>query len=329
MSQLDLANKVPDVKRLMLAVAMVACVINSAWGAESGLMPRNDVSLTGDTLTVADVFNGVTHDGDHVLAPAPGFGQTMTLNAKDLQRVSDAFNLGWTPVTGLEQTLVHRSSHDIDRYAIQAAVAKSLSGAVNGQKFDVELSERNVDFQLPENVPATAEAQDLHYDLSSGDFRAVIVAPAGSAHPLVKQEVTGHMFPVVSIPVVKNAMRQGDVITRDDIDYIDVRSGNVATSTIVDASHLIGMSPRRGIAPLKPISMSEMAMPIEVRKGDLVVMELKSNEMILTVQGKALENGAQGDTVRVENPSSSHVVQATVTGPKSVSVTAPENFDGI
>lgn len=312
----------------MLAVAVAALVAHGACAAEN-LAPKNDVSLTGDTLTVGDVFTGATHDTDHVLAPAPGYGQTMTLNAKDLQRVSDAFNLGWAPVTGLEQTVIHRSSHDIDRYTIQAAVQKSLQNAVKGQKFDVELAERNLSFHLPEDMPATAETQDLHFDLSSGDFRATIVAPAGSTHPLIKQEVGGRFFPVVSVPVVRNAMRSGDLISKDDIDYIDVRSDNVAASTIVDASHLIGMSPRRGIAPLKPIAMSEIALPIEVKKGELVVMQLKSNEMFLTVQGKALDSGAEGETVRIQNPSSNHVVQAIVTGPKTVSVTAPDSIDGI
>ena len=320
--------KIPDIKRLMLAVAMVACVLNSAQAADSMLTPRNDVTITGDTLTVGDVFSGVTHDASYVLGPAPAFGHTMMLNAHDLQRVSDAFNLGWAPVSGLEQTIVHRSSHDIDHYAIEAAVAKGMEAAVKGQKFEVELSERNVAFHLPEDMPATAEAQDLHYDLSSGDFRAVILAPAGVPHPAVREEVKGRLFPVISVPVVKNAMRQGDTIGRDDIDFIDMRASNVSASTIVDAAKLVGMSPRKGIAPLKPIAMSDIAMPIEVKKGEFVSMEMRSGAMVLTVQGKALDSGAEGETVRIQNPSSNHIVQATVTGPKTVSVAAPASGDG-
>jgi flagella basal body P-ring formation protein FlgA len=137
------------------------------------------------------------------------------------------------------------------------------------------------------------------------------------------------MFPVISVPVLKTAMRPGDTISTNDIDYIDMRSANVASNTVVDAAKLAGMSPRKGIAPLKPIAMGDIAMPIEVKKGDLVVMELKSSSMVLTVQGKALDSGAAGETVRIQNPSSNHVVQATVTGPKAVSVTAPAGESGI
>jgi flagella basal body P-ring formation protein FlgA len=325
MFQLDVAKK-PDVKRLMMAVAMVAFVVNSAWAAD--LAPKSDVTLTADSLTVGDIFPGADHDASYVLAPAPGYGQTITLGARDLQRVSDAFNLGWAPVSGLEQTIVHRSSHDIDRFAIENAVGKELSSAVKGQRFDIELSDRNISFRIPEDQPATVEAGDMRYDLAAGTFSTVISAPAGASHPAVKQEITGRIFPLVAVPVLRSAMRQGDMIAAADIDHVDVRTCNVASSTIVEDSKLIGMSPRRGIMPLRPIAASEIAPPQIVKKGDTVVMELKSGQMILTVQGKALESGAAGDTVRVENPTSNHVVQAVVTGDKSVEVAAPAGSSG-
>jgi flagellar basal body P-ring formation protein FlgA len=315
--------KTPDMKRLMLAVAMTACVINSAFAADAHLEPRADVTITGDNVTVGDIFAGVTHDAGYVLAPAPGYGQSLTLGAGDLKRVSDTFNLGWTPVSGLEQSVIHRSSHEIDRYAVEAAVQKSLTTAVTGQKFDVELADRNLSIHLPESLPATAEAQSLRYDLGKGEFRAVLVAPAGAAHPAVKREISGRIYPVTSVPVLKNPMRQGDIISATDIDYIDVRSNNVSASTIVDANRLIGMSPRRAVAGLKPVAMSEIAMPVLVKKGDTVVIELNSGGIHLTTQGKAIDSGAEGETVHIENISSRHVIQAVVTGSKAVIVTAP------
>lgn len=322
MSDIEIA-KVPDMKRLMLAVAMTACVVNSAWAAETRLELKTDVTVAGSSVTVGDIFAGVTHDAGYVLAPAPDYGQSLTLNAHDLQRVSDAFNLGWAPVSGFEQSVIHRSSHQIDRYAVEAAVQKTLAGLANGQKFDVELSERNLSIHLPESLPATAEAQSLRYDIAKGEFRAVLVAPAGSQQPAVKREISGRIYPVTSVPVLKNPMRQGDVISANDIDYIDIRSSNVSASTIVDAGKLIGMSPRRAVAGLKPVAMSEIAMPVLVKKGDTVVMELKSGGIFLTTQGKAINSGAEGETVHVENLSSRHVVQAVVTGTKAVTVTAP------
>ena len=45
--------------------------------------------------------------------------------------------------------------------------------------------------------------------------------------------------------------------------------------------------------------------------------------MVLTMRGKALEAGAQGDTVNVLNLQSKRTIQGTVTGQSQVTVAAP------
>jgi flagellar basal body P-ring formation protein FlgA len=325
MSQLDvIKGKKPDFKRLLLAVAMTALVINSAFAG--GLAtPRAEVHVAGGSVTVGDIFDGATQHADYVLAPAPAAGAALTLNAQDLQRVSDAFQLGWHAETGREQVVVRRSGHEIDQYAIEGAVQEALVQALNGQKFEIELPP-GMAFPLPQELPATAEARNLRYDLGAGEFRAVIVAPAGSESPAVKQEISGRIHPLASIPVLKTPLRQGDVISAADIEYVEMRAAKVSPNIIVDAGKLIGMSPRRGVPAFRPIPANEIIMPVIVRKGDLVMMELNNGSIFLSTQGKALENGAAGETVRVQNASSNQVVQGVVTGPKAVTVSGPGNI---
>ena len=50
--------------------------------------------------------------------------------------------------------------------------------------------------------------------------------------------------------------------------------------------------------------------------------------MVLTVKGRALEDGAQGDVVRVMNVKSNSVVNALVIDAGSVVVTAPATASG-
>ena len=52
--------------------------------------------------------------------------------------------------------------------------------------------------------------------------------------------------------------------------------------------------------------------PIMVAKNSLVTVRLQNERMQLTVQGRALEDGAEGDVVRVMNTSSNTVVSAVV-----------------
>ena len=81
-------------RSLIPAIAMTACLAAPAFATA---IPKSDSVITHDQITLGDVFDGVTADADHYLAPAPELGKTITLGTYDLVRISDAFNLGWTP----------------------------------------------------------------------------------------------------------------------------------------------------------------------------------------------------------------------------------------
>jgi len=318
MKDLDII-KTLDFKKLLMAVAMTAFIVNTAQAAE----PRVSVSLTSNVVTVGDVFEGVTHDADHVLAPAPAYGTTMTLTAYDLKRISDAFNLGWFPQTNTEEVVLRRDAHEVDHYAIEAALQKSLAEQMNGQKFELQLNDPALAFHLPETSATDLDVSNMKVDLTKGEFHALVTAPKGASRPLVKQDVAGKVFAVVDVPVVRNMLHNGDVIGMADIDYTTIRTADLASNVITDAKKLVGMSPRRSISPSKPITVVDVMLPVIIKKGDLVTMVLKSPTMTLTTQGKALENAADGDSLRVINISSNQALDAVVTGPKTVSVNAP------
>lgn len=310
-------SRVIDIRRLLMAAAMVACIVNAAHA--EGITPRHESVITADSVTVGDVFSGVTHDAGYVLAPAPAPGKTLTLSAHDLQRVSDAFNFGWYPETGHEQVVIRRSAHEVDRYMIEAALQKKLQAQLKGQKFDIQLDDRSLVLVVPETAPADVSVGGLSYDLAHGTFRAQLSAAAGT----VRRDVTGRIFPLTAVPVLKTARMPGDTITASDIDYVDTRASDIAASTVTDPAKLIGMTPRRTIAPLKPISASDVVLPPLVKKGDLVSLELKNGAIFVTSQGRALEDGVEGDTVRVSNTSSNQIVQGVVTALKTVTIAPP------
>ena len=56
------------------------------------------------------------------------------------------------------------------------------------------------------------------------------------------------------------------------------------------------------------------------KKGDLVIMVLKKGALNLTTKGKALDNGAKGDMVRILNTNSRQTIEAQVTGPQKVTI---------
>lgn len=303
--------------KLLLTGAMTLALSAQAFAAAA---PKAQSVITHDQIVLGDVFSGVTGDADHYLAPAPAIGKTTTLNAYDLSRISDAFNLGWTGDSNTH-VVIRRASDEIDRYDIQAALESKLKDEMSGQKFDMDLDDRTVGFHVADATDHSVNVDHLSVDALHNSFKAVISAAAA---PGLRKEVSGRYFPISRIPVLKAPLHTGDVISVNDIDYIEMRASDVTSAMMTQADDLIGQTPRRGIAAMKPITGSDVQMPLIVKKGDLVTMVLKAGALSLTTRGKALENGASGDAIHVMNSSSKQVVDAVVTGAQTVSIQPPQ-----
>lgn len=310
---------------LVLMLAFAAPALATSPVTVMSAQPKAKSAVAGNVVTVGDVFSGVRDKGfaDYVLAPAPQNGKLLTLNAFDLKRISEAFNLGWRPDTGREQVVIRRATQEIGPVEIEAALRTRAAADMPGAKFDLQIDSRTANLQIPQNVETTLVVDGLRTDLARGTFNAFLSAVNSAGDPVVKTEVTGRMQVLLSVPVLKTALQQGDVITADDISWMDLRAADVSANTVVDAQKLVGQTPRRGIAALKPLSVGDIQSPVIVKKGDLVMLTLQSGLIHLTLQGKALESGAAGEMVRVINTASNQTVEGVITGAQAVTVSPP------
>jgi len=69
-----------------------------------------------------------------------------------------------------------------------------------------------------------------------------------------------------------------------------------------------------------PVKRANIRKPVLVPKGAIVTMVLKTDRMILTAQGRALQGGSEGDVIRILNAKTHKVVDGTVINPGTVSV---------
>jgi len=159
----------------------------------------------------------------------------------------------------------------------------------------------------------------LDYDAADGRFSATLaVTPAGGGAQ--HYSIAGRAHSVVEVPVLRDRLRPDTVIRADDIVWRKVRSDRLRREVVTDAADLVGMSPRRTIVPGRALAPGEVGPPIMVRKGETVTMRLKSPQMELTAIGRALDSGADGDVIAVQNTDSRIVVEAVVAGTSLVVV---------
>lgn len=302
------------------AVAGFALMLLSGTALAGNALPKSEVALEGNQVTLGDVFSGLSENADHVLAPAPAPGRNLTLDAGDLLRISDAFHLGWKPLSRNEKTVISSVSTLIDEGQVRQAIEKTLAERFPERKFEIDLPASSYPIVLSGKFSSEPEVSDLGYDPARGFFNASLVIPAQGQKKDFTVKVSGRIHRLIDVPVLVDSLRAGSVIGKGDITYITQRDGDLGQNTLLDSNQLLGQAPRRGVNALTPLQSADIEQPDVVKKGESVTMILKKGKLSLSVKGKALEGGADGATIRVLNPSSNKVVDATVTGPQTVKI---------
>jgi flagella basal body P-ring formation protein FlgA len=170
-------------------------------------------------------------------------------------------------------------------------------------------------------VPASAAAfqvDDFSYDSRSGRFYGTVASAATSI------KVSGRAQTVEAIPVLKSRIAAGHVISRSDVEWLQVPANRYGAGYVDRFDDLIGQTPRRALAAGMPIRTNDIGKPEAIARNSLVTMMAQGPGITITTTGRAMESGSIGDVVQVMNLQSKRTIQATVTGMNLVQViTAP------
>lgn len=277
---------------VMLTTAALFVFAVTAEARSQPITVNGAVELTGDTVTLGHLFNGLdTAVADQVIARAPAPGHQATLPTAWVARVATVYGVNWQP--GRQDgpiTLTRRSV--AEQAALEAELTESLSREIATQQT-----------VLPA-APTVVEAA------------VVAPEPTPAAPVQINQPVA------IPVPVLVRRLGRGEVIEDSDLTWIDIPDDHRAAQYIVDAADLIGLSPSRGLSPFRPIRLGEVAPPMEVERGDSVTMRLTAGGLSITARGRALDAGSRGSVIRVLNIDSAQTIDAVVLGPGTVVVLA-------
>lgn len=127
-------------------------------------------------------------------------------------------------------------------------------------------------------------------------------------------EVDVTVKPDIYLPVIvaKNTLERGAVISPSDI---ELKKRNISSSragVITNPDEVVGLTVKRRIRDLQPISPAQLDQPIMVDRGQRVVMIAEQDGIEARTMGEAMKKGRKGDMIKVKNESSQRVVSAVV-----------------
>ena len=277
--------------------------------------------VEGDRILLGDLIEDAGDAADAEVAPAPAPGQRLALDATEV--VSFAALHGVTIVQSVKgrKVMVSRAGRTVPKELIVSRIAEALiaRGMPPEKAHQIDLGDRHLSLKVPVESAATVLVDDVDYDPDTGRFTAIIVTPGESA-AVEHVEISGRLVDTTRIPVPRSNMAPGQIIRAADVNWIDIPTGRLAQNVAAASEQIIGLSARRGLKAGVPVITADLEHPQIVAKGALVTMTVVTSNLTLSAIGRSQEAGSLGDTIRLVNPSSSKVIQATVTGPNEARV---------
>lgn len=116
-------------------------------------------------------------------------------------------------------------------------------------------------------------------------------------------------------------IERGHTITADQLELQELKASRATRDFFTSVDEAVGMGAKRRIRPDQLITSRLLTMPFLVRRGQQVAITARKDGIAASTLGEALEDGQEGDVVRVRNLSSQKVIKAQVLDEGTVSST--------
>lgn len=305
-------------KSFVFFLAFLAASIVAAVSPAPAQSLRTDVvTVEGDVVRLSDLFDGVASERPVLRSPAPG--RRVAVEVTQLVDIARANGVMWRPQTRFDRVLIERAGRTLDQNDILPPLREALKAEGARDSDVIDLGSRAITISLPLDAPATIDVRHVQIDRNTGRFTASIVA--GGAHAGAQRaQIQGRLFATARLPVLRRAVNSGETVRANDIEFAQVREDASKRDVISDPKRLIGQTARVRLREGEPVRESDVRATTLVTRNSTVTIVLQAGSLQLSAQGRATEDGARGDTIRIVNTQSNRTIEATVVAPDMVLV---------
>lgn len=281
---------------------------------------RSMTTLHGPNVFLKDLFDDAGANADRVLGPGPEPGGRIIIEAAQLNAIARQYNVAWRSVSRADRAVLEWPGRPMRREEAIEAVRTAITAAGAADDVDIELAGFSPPLIPAEAISASTVAQ-LDYDSNTGRFTARLSVTGENMNP-IDTRVSGRAEAMVEAPVALTRLLPQTVLRPDDVRIARVRSAALQNEVARSIDQIAGMQLRRPVPAGQPLRLADLVQPSLVQRGSIVRMELSAAGLSLTGQATALDDGAEGEKIRVQNLNSHAFLYARVVGPGQVRVTA-------
>jgi flagella basal body P-ring formation protein FlgA len=307
------------IRNLVIAAALAA-QCTPALADQNRPKLKAEATVSSGIVRIGDL---VEHAGIIANVPifrAPDLGATGTVPVEAVVEAVARHQLIGLDTGDASEVTVTRLSRTSPAKAIEDRVARQLAAqyALGPAKdvtvtFDRELTA----IQVEPSAKGDPRIAALNYDSRSGRFEVTLDMPTG-ASTRGALRLAGRAAATAEVVTVARALERGEVIRAADVVVERRPRAEIGRELLRSTDDVVGLAARAQLRPGQLLRGADLMKPEVVQHNETVTLIYELPGIRLTVRGKAVEGGAEGDTISVLNEQSKRTVQGVVAGPGRV-----------
>lgn len=283
---------------------------------------RASITVTSDVVRVGDLIDNA---GSAALIPvyrSPDLGTTGALPVAQVLSVLRAKQVIGVMTGDIREVQVTRLARTLANKDLQNAVASALErrfGLGDAANITVTFDRGIADMRLDASNTGLLQAVATRYDARSGRFDIAFEINNDSNPAPTKLRFTGTAIETVDVAVLTRDIDRTEMLKSSDVAQ-ERRPRSEVTGEAATRDRAVGMQLRRPMRAGTPIRVADIAKPEFVQRDQSVTVIYQVPGIYLTTRGKAIESGAEGDTVSVLNLQTKRTLTGVVTGRGQVTV---------
>jgi flagella basal body P-ring formation protein FlgA len=315
------------VRILLLATALLAAGATASPAqnrdeAVAAPVLRASVNVAGDVVRIGDVVDNAGSAAQIAIYRAPDLGTTGSLPTAQVLAVLRAHQVIGVDTRDLKAISVTRLARTLDAKDIELQVARALERR-NGLGDAANLSltfDRDVQtLQLDASNSGALQPAAVRYEPRSGRFDVSFEIANDASSAPTKLRFSGIAVETVDAAVLARGLERNEILKSSDV-LVERRPKSEVGNDVAGRDGAVGMQARRQLRAGQALRTTDLVKPDLVTRDQSVTLIYESSGLYLTIRGKALEGGTEGDVVNVINLQSKRTVSGVVVGRGQVSV---------
>ncbi|MVT76783.1 flagellar basal body P-ring formation protein FlgA [Bradyrhizobium cajani] len=313
------------IRTTLATISVLFALALPAEAADDGIAAptlRANVTVTADVVRIGDLIDNA---GSAALIPvyrSPDLGTTGALPVAQVLSVLRAKQVIGVMTGDIKEVSVTRLTRTLANKDLENAVATALErrfGLGEAANITVTFDRGISDMRLDASNTGALQPVATRYDARSGRFDIAFEIGNDNNPAPTKLRFTGTAIETVEVAVLTRDIDRAELLKSSDV-TLERRPKAEVTGEPASRDRTIGMQLRRPMRAGTPIRVADIVKPDFVQRDQSVTIIYQVPGLYLTTRGKAIESGAEGDTISILNLQSKRTLTGVVTGRGEVTV---------